>query len=301
MNGKLVVGGLVGIALIAGAGLWYSLQHGYYERVDGLTEITLMGDPWPISDYRGIDGESSPLKLRACFTVEWEYVPTETWNDEAEPLTGPYWFTCFDAEQIAQDLEAGAASVVAADENDPFGFTTFVVQYPDGRGFMWRQINACGEADFSGEDLPEGCVETASLEQEQLVGQKKTLDGPNPGMPLDGTAMTLVPVGGGAAEDIEADDLTVRSANAEPDSLWACFRVINSIPMLTESYEIAEGAVPAAPTIDMPCFDADAIAADLASGAAFAFVGARDIAPGLDRIVAIYDDGRAFAWHQRRR
>ena len=28
---------------------------------------------------------------------------------------------------------------------------------PDGRAWMWRQMNACGHAVFDGKDAPEGC------------------------------------------------------------------------------------------------------------------------------------------------
>ena len=46
------------------------------------------------------------------------------------------------------------------------------------------------------------------------------------------------------------------------------------------------------------CFDAGQLSADLASGAAMAYLSAADIRPDVDRVVAIYPDGRAFAWHQ---
>lgn len=46
------------------------------------------------------------------------------------------------------------------------------------------------------------------------------------------------------------------------------------------------------------CFDARSIARDLAAGRATALLGAREIAHGADRVLAIYPDGRGFAWHQ---
>ena len=33
-------------------------------------------------------------------------------------------------------------------------------------------------------------------------------------------------------------------------------------------------------------------------GEALAFLSQHDIASGVDRVVAVYPDGRAFAWHQ---
>jgi hypothetical protein len=49
-----------------------------------------------------------------------------------------------------------------------------------------------------------------------------------------------------------------------------------------------------------PCFDAAAIGAALESGEALAFLSEPEIHPGVDRVVAVFADGRAFAWHQLR-
>ena len=46
------------------------------------------------------------------------------------------------------------------------------------------------------------------------------------------------------------------------------------------------------------CFDAPAIARDLADGNATAFIGVKNIHFGVDRIVAITQDGRGYAWHE---
>jgi len=46
------------------------------------------------------------------------------------------------------------------------------------------------------------------------------------------------------------------------------------------------------------CFDAGQIGADLASGVALPFMGIENIQYGIDRVIAVYPDGRAFAWHQ---
>ena len=41
-----------------------------------------------------------------------------------------------------------------------------------------------------------------------------------------------------------------------------------------------------------------AIGAALESGEALAFLSEPEIHPGVDRVVAVFPDGRAFAWHQ---
>jgi Family of unknown function (DUF6446) len=46
------------------------------------------------------------------------------------------------------------------------------------------------------------------------------------------------------------------------------------------------------------CFDATAIGAALADGSARAMLGQADVHYGIDRVVAVMADGRAYAWHQ---
>ena len=46
------------------------------------------------------------------------------------------------------------------------------------------------------------------------------------------------------------------------------------------------------------CFDAEAIGTAIKRGEAKAFLSEREIARGVDRIIAVFPDGRAFAWHQ---
>jgi hypothetical protein len=158
MRGKWLITGLVAFTALFAVGLWYSQTYAFYERVNGKEEISFYGDPFPVSDYKGIDASTSPLKLRACFTAGWDYVATAEDKDEAEPLKAPFWFRCFDAESIHKDILADRASAIKVAENEvTYGFDRFIAHYPDGRGYMWRQINACGAAKFAGDPLPEGC------------------------------------------------------------------------------------------------------------------------------------------------
>lgn len=157
MSGRKVMIALLGFCVIFGAALWYFQTRAYYEEVTGVTEVMAYGDAFPVTEYRGIDATTSPLKFRACFTVDWDYWPSDEFKDVALPLTAPDWFDCFDAKEIADDIQAGTATAILADENEIFGFSAYIAQYEDGRAFMWRQINACGEAAFAGDSLPEGC------------------------------------------------------------------------------------------------------------------------------------------------
>ncbi|MDA9789761.1 DUF6446 family protein [Amylibacter sp.] len=297
MNGNVMVGGLIAVALAAGAGLWYSQTYAYYEKQDGLEEVLAFGDAFPVSNYRGIDADTSPLKLRACFTVDWDYAPSETYKTEAEPLTAPSWFDCFDAEAISKDIAADNAVAILAEKNQPFGFSRFIAQYPDGNAFMWRQINECGRAQFDGDDLPDGCEEVAMVIPKPAVKTPGVVSG---GIgPVDVT-IALTPVNGGVPEEILLDGLSATSDNAIPESLWACFETPLSMGLLTESYEVTEDVMPTNPVSSLPCFDAENVVAAITDGEAVAFVGERDVWPGVDRVVAVYQNGRAVAWNQRR-
>lgn len=292
-----MVGGLIAVALAAGAGLWYSQTFAYYERQDGLEEVLAFGDTFPVSNYRGIDADTSPLKLRACFTVDWVYTPSETYKTEAEPLIAPSWFDCFDAETISKDIAADNAVAILAEKNQPFGFSRFIAQYPDGTAFMWRQINECGRAQFDGDDLPSDCEEVAMVVPTPAVKTPGIATG---GVgPVDVT-ISLTPVNGGVPEEILLDGLSATSDNALPESLWACFETPLSMGLLTESYEVTEDVTPTNPVSSLPCFDAKNVVAAITDGEAVAFVGERDVWPGVDRVVAVYQDGRAVAWNQRR-
>lgn len=159
MKGSILMGGTLAVAAAMGLGLWYASNSAYYYEVSDVTEVSVGDAVLPVSDYRGIDADTSPLKMRACFTVNWEYTADAAGKGDAEPLVAPTWFDCFDAKRISLDLEADKATARLAISNAPFGFDTYIAQYPDGRGFMWRQVNRCGEALFGGDRLPADCPE----------------------------------------------------------------------------------------------------------------------------------------------
>lgn len=142
MSGRLFIILLLGFALLFGGALIYFQNYAYYEETTGLSEVELYGDPFPVSEYRGIDAATSPLKFRACFTAGWDYTASTQDKAKAEPLTAPHWFECFDAESIAKDIAADRASVMQVALNEPDGFDVYLAHYPDGRAYMWRQLNA---------------------------------------------------------------------------------------------------------------------------------------------------------------
>ena len=54
-------------------------------------------------------------------------------------------------------MESGDLKVLLSQEEITYGVDRVVAILPDGRGFAWNKINACGEVVFSGDAVPEGC------------------------------------------------------------------------------------------------------------------------------------------------
>ncbi|MBC7739152.1 MAG: histidine kinase, partial [Candidatus Saccharibacteria bacterium] len=119
MNGKIVGGFIVLTALLAGGAIYYLQEYAFYTPVNftpgdeiELTALTGQPEPIPVADLQGIDANSSPLRFRACFTTALDQSTlTEGFKvyDQATPLNGPGWFSCFDAARIGAALESGEA------------------------------------------------------------------------------------------------------------------------------------------------------------------------------------------------
>jgi hypothetical protein len=107
----------------------------------------------------------------------------------------------------------------------------------------------------------------------------------------------LTPVAG-PSEPILVDNFQGIDAESSPLRFRGCFTTPTSLATLTETYAEYEAPTPLNAPGWFSCFDAARIGADLEAGAALAFMSEPDIHPGVDRVVAVYPDGRAFAWHQ---
>ncbi|RMD47521.1 MAG: histidine kinase [Alphaproteobacteria bacterium] len=129
------------------------------------------------------------------------------------------------------------------------------------------------------------------------------------GVPMEGTsdpaeaaalAVTLVRLSDGQPEVIPVEDFRATNAPTSPIKLRACFRVPFSLAHLTEAYRLYEGATPLKGPGWFDCFDYAQLTRDLEDGTALAFLAAPDVADGVDRVVAVYPDGRAYMWQQLR-
>jgi len=158
--GRIIAVLLVLAGLLAGAAMYWLQVYGYYDRLEPRSALLVQAQDGvrrlTIADYQGIDSDSSPLRLRECFTV---MGPPEALipYDRPQPLNAPGWFACFDARAISADLAAGRAAAWLVEGNVRFGFDRVLALYPDGRGYVWVQTNACGQAHFDGRALPPGC------------------------------------------------------------------------------------------------------------------------------------------------
>jgi Family of unknown function (DUF6446) len=113
-----------------------------------------------------------------------------------------------------------------------------------------------------------------------------------------GAEIRLVPLVSNVPEPIVVETVEGIDASSSPIKFRACFRTPLSLAMLTETYRPYDGAEPLVAPSGFDCFDAAAIGRALETGEALAFLSEPGIHPGVDRVVAVFGDGRAYAWHQ---
>jgi len=167
VSGKVIGLGIVSITTVFAVGVYYAQVYGYYDSVpvdQGQVELTPLIAQAPeeilFEDFQAIDADSSPIRYRACFTTSMSTaLLTETYEtfDKAVPNNAPGWFECFDAAQIGADLETGEATAFLGQRNIIYGIDRIVAIYPDGRGYVWQQINDCGDKLYDGSAKDEDC------------------------------------------------------------------------------------------------------------------------------------------------
>ena len=113
-----------------------------------------------------------------------------------------------------------------------------------------------------------------------------------------GNEIKLTLIETGLPEPILADGVEGIDADSSPLRFRACFHTPLTQAMLTETYKMYDKAVPLNAPSWFGCFDAARIGEALEQGEAIAFLSQANIAPQVDRVVAVFPDGRAYAWHQ---
>ncbi len=102
----------------------------------------------------------------------------------------------------------------------------------------------------------------------------------------------------GEPEPILFEDFAGIDSDSSPIRYRACFETPTSLALITETYVIVDNPEPLVAPGWFDCFDAEQIGADLEDGTAIAFMGTENIQYGIDRIVAVYPNGRAYAWNE---
>lgn len=150
MNGKVVGGFIVLSALLAGGAIYWLQEYAFYHDAafrpgEEIMLTTLAGqpEPIPVTNLSGIDADSSPLRFRACFHADVDLATlTESFQtyDKAEPLIGPSWFDCFDAERIGEALKSGEAVAFLGQSGIAPQVDRVIAVFPDGSAFAWHQL-----------------------------------------------------------------------------------------------------------------------------------------------------------------
>jgi hypothetical protein len=120
----------------------------------------------------------------------------------------------------------------------------------------------------------------------------------NPVLFEPGQEIVLTPIVGGVPEPILAENVQGIDASSSPLRFRACFTTPMTLGTLTETYVAYEDAVPLTAPSWFDCFDAMQIGRALETGEAIAFLSEANVHPDVDRVVAVFPDGRAFAWTQ---
>ena len=175
MTGKILSLAILVCALIAGAGMYYLQVYAYYYEVPEdqaevvLTTTSGAAEVLDVLDFQGIDAESSPIRYRACFSTTLEFdtlLERFEAHTGSDPRNAPGWFDCFDAAAIGGMIEAGDAVVLTGQRNLEFGIDRVVAITRDGRGYVWHDVNDCGDKLYDGSPKGTDCPEPGAAGQE---------------------------------------------------------------------------------------------------------------------------------------
>ena len=163
--GKFLAALLLGSAVIAGTSMYYLQVYGLYDEVktSDVQLVSVVDDlPESISfdNFQAIDSQSSPIRYRGCFTTDLSLsLLSETYVvlEKASPRNAPKWFDCFDAAAIGAELVVGTAVPFLGQKNVHFGVDRIVAITDDGRGYIWHDLNDCGDKAYDGTIVGEEC------------------------------------------------------------------------------------------------------------------------------------------------
>ena len=168
MTGKALAIVLLACMVLAGGGLYYLQVFHFYEEVPPQDAVTLTladgsgQETVPVTGFEAIDASSSPIRFRACFDAGADPGDLAARFERyagAVPRNAPFWFDCFDADAIGAAIDAGRATVFTGTANREFGIDRVVAVTDAGRGYIWHEVNDCGDKAYDGTPLGEDCPE----------------------------------------------------------------------------------------------------------------------------------------------
>lgn len=110
------------------------------------------------------------------------------------------------------------------------------------------------------------------------------------------TEMRMTTPGAIAAMPLRVEGFQGIDADSSPLRFRACFRLAD--PRALDAAQTVADPLPLTGPGWFDCYDAGEVTEALASGAARAVLSEHEIARGVDRVIAVWPDGRAVAWHQ---
>lgn len=110
--------------------------------------------------------------------------------------------------------------------------------------------------------------------------------------------VVMVTLAEGESRIVEHEAFRAIDADSSPIRYRACFTTSLTLDEARAQFRPAPGNDPRTAPGWFDCFDAGEIGKALEDGRAMTFIGQKNVAYGVDRIVAITDDGRGFAWNE---
>ena len=80
--------------------------------------------------------------------------------EDAVPKIAPYWFDCFDAKELGLALkDKDYGEVFLSKKNIVYGIDRVVAILANGNGYVWHEINECGDKLYDGSPVSNECPE----------------------------------------------------------------------------------------------------------------------------------------------
>lgn len=272
MNGRLIAGGLVAFAGVFGVALWYFQNYAYYRP--------LVLDPpqapqTAVATPDGPQTDTAPSATPAPGEGDVTSSPPQVPGDDNAGVAADA-----DTQPGARPSVDVATNVPSPGDED----TAPAATDPEAQPAL-----APAPASPPTPDTDEAAVAPANDPDEAFADVNRN---------VRHIRLQMIRVNDGLPENIDAQNFTGIDAPTSPLKLRGCFTVVNSFGYLTETYEIYDDATPLKAPSWFDCFDYETLTDDIESGDAIAFLAGKDVANGIDRVVAVYGDGRAFVWQQ---